>query len=294
MVLCVVLRAIEILDGFGLRVLADNDLSGESVGVVHDVAKQASQQVGVGSAALGPLIVDLDHDHIIRGDYAVRSGQRRHCGRLEELQPLAAHEQQQVIQPQEAITRRLLRCIEHVKDVGPVRGPGAEHGALVRVGAAEVTPHTGGQEQARCRHRNARRCAQPGGHTTPNGDQCADQRCAEREGSCGHRRLLARIGQATRLGPAAQQHPAQGKESADQRTDQHVVPQEAPAREAETWAVSCIALLCVRTIASLHRCTFHECLPYPYPDPVPIGRFFSGGCAAHADEPSRDSHRSTL
>ena len=60
---------------------ADDDLARERVGVVDDAPDQAAQQVDVGAAALGPLVVDLDHDDVVGpDDTAGTGGQRRRRG----------------------------------------------------------------------------------------------------------------------------------------------------------------------------------------------------------------------
>jgi hypothetical protein len=45
--------------------------------VVDDGSDQTAQEVDVGAAEFGPLVVDLDDDHVIDADDPVRCGKSR-------------------------------------------------------------------------------------------------------------------------------------------------------------------------------------------------------------------------
>ncbi len=230
MVLGVVFGPVEILQPKGLGVLAHDDLAGEGVGMIDDAPDQAAQQVRVRAAALVPDVVDLDDYPVGGGDGAVGPGMQRFNVGLVELEPLAPHQREQVVQTDEPVADRVLRAVGDVEDSRAVVGGRVAHGSPVGVGAAKVTPYAGGQEQAQRRYGNADGGAESSRYPPTSRDHCGDQRRAEGERGRRQRRLLTRIGEPAGLGSAAQQQPAQREESAEQRIGQKPAPQEVPAR----------------------------------------------------------------
>ena len=89
-----------------LAVLDDDDFAVETVGVLEDALDEAPDEVGVRAAAVLPLGVDLDQDDVSGGDEAVRPVLGAGDGGAVELEPLAAHEIDEGIDPGVPVPRR--------------------------------------------------------------------------------------------------------------------------------------------------------------------------------------------
>ncbi len=91
-ILGIVVDAIEAIRGSELGVFSDHDLSHEALRMIDNTADHSAQEIGVRATSLGPLVVDLDDNHIIPGQDAVGAGGRSRFGSLVELQAVAAQE----------------------------------------------------------------------------------------------------------------------------------------------------------------------------------------------------------
>ncbi len=90
--------------------------------MVDNGADQSTQKIGIGPAPFVPLVVDLDHHHVIRGDDARRTREgRQRRGPVELLAP-RTHEGQQIVEPGESIADGILRTIGDPENLRPVVG----------------------------------------------------------------------------------------------------------------------------------------------------------------------------
>ncbi len=75
-----------------LAVFHDHHLAREAVGVIEDPLDQAADDVAVGAAAMLPLGIDLDEDHVIFGDHAPRAAESGLGRGPVKFQAMGAHE----------------------------------------------------------------------------------------------------------------------------------------------------------------------------------------------------------
>ena len=74
MILRIVEWSVEVAHRGKLGILADRDLPHEDIGMADEAAYQSTEDIGVGSTALGPLVVDLHDHYVVDRDQPVRVG----------------------------------------------------------------------------------------------------------------------------------------------------------------------------------------------------------------------------
>ena len=245
-VLRVVGGTVEAVDRVELRVLGDDDLAREPVGMVEDPPDQAAQHVGVRAAALRPLVVDLDHDRVIRRDDAIGTRRQGCRGGPVELRSLGAHDREQLVEAGEAVAHGIRRAVGLVEQPGAVLRRGRQQRSRIRRhrllqprrGSGEVIPEAEGQGEAENREHDRPRQRDARVHPAANPDDGGNQRRAEGERRRRERGLLAGVGPAARLAAAAQDQPGEGGETGQVRARRER-PVPATARPRRRLRMGC-------------------------------------------------------